>query len=52
MFFLFLGIGATAQITLPGSGGGNSGVNDEAPISSLVVVGLIAGAVYGYKKLK
>lgn len=28
-------------------------VNDEAaPISSLVVVGLIAGAAYGYKKLK
>ena len=52
MFFLFLGIGATAQITLPGSGDGNTDINDEAPISSLVVVGLIAGAVYGYKKLK
>ena len=52
MFFLFLGIGATAQITLPGSGNGNTDINDEAPISSLVVVGLIAGAVYGYKKLK
>lgn len=28
-------------------------VNDEpAPISSLVIVGLIAGAAYGYKRLK
>ena len=54
MLFLFLGMGVFAQIPLPGTGDGNNDVNDEpaAPISSLVVVGLLAGAAIGYKKLK
>ena len=55
MFFLFLGVGAIAQgpPSLPGSGGGDGlDVQDEAPITSLLIVGLIAGAAYGYKKLK
>ena len=54
MLFLFLGMGAFAQIPLPGTGDGSSDVDDEtaAPISSLVVVGLLAGAAIGYKKLK
>ena len=53
IFFLFFGIGATAQgPSLPGTGDGNNDIQDEAPISSLLIVGLIAGAAYGYKKLK
>jgi hypothetical protein len=36
-------------IPLPDAG---DDVNDEAPVSSLVVLGLVAGAVYGVKKLK
>jgi len=35
--------------TLPNN---NDDVNDEAPISSLVVLGLIAGTAFGIKKLK
>lgn len=40
-----------SQIGIPG-GGGNDDVGDEAPISSLVLLGLAAGAVFGVKKLK
>jgi hypothetical protein len=38
-----------SQIGLPNNA---DDVNDQAPISSLVVLGLVAGAVYGVKKLK
>jgi hypothetical protein len=31
---------------------GTDDTNDQAPISSLVVLGLVAGAVFGVKKLK
>ena len=31
---------------------GTPNVNDQAPISSLIALGLIAGAVYGIRKLK
>ena len=39
---------------VPGGGlpSGDDDVNDQAPISSLVVLGLVAGAVFGVKKLK
>lgn len=44
---------AYPQIGIPGSGGGGiDDVNDEAPISSLVLLGLAAGAVFGIKKVK
>jgi hypothetical protein len=36
----------------PGIGGVGDDVNDEAPLSSLVVLGLAAGAVFGVRKLK
>ena len=58
LFLLFVGTGAIAQGPgFPGSGPDGTGQQDEAPISSLVIVGLIAGgliagAAYGYKKLK
>lgn len=43
-----------SQLGVPGSpgGGGGEDVQDEAPISSLVVLGLAAGAVFGIRKLK
>jgi hypothetical protein len=40
-----------SQIPVPGTGGGPD-IEDEAPISSLVLLGLAAGAVFGVKKLK
>lgn len=43
---------ACAQVGIPGGGGGTDDVNDQAPISSLVILGMLAGAVYGAKKLK
>lgn len=42
---------AYPQIGIPG-GGGNDDVGDEAPISSLILLGLTAGAVFGVKTLK
>ena len=36
----------------PGFGGNDNNVDDTAPISSLITLGLIAGAVYGIKKMK
>lgn len=50
IFIMFLGIGAYAQFPLPGDDADTRDV--PAPISSLLVVGLIAGAALGYKKLK
>ena len=38
------------QIGFDSTGGDN--VNDEAPITSLLIVGLIAGSIYGIKKIK
>ena len=35
-----------------GPGGFDDNVNDEAPITSLLIVGLIAGSIYGIKKIK
>lgn len=51
--FFFITCFGFSQV--PGGGGlpgGTDDVPDEAPISSLVVLGLVAGAVYGVKKLK
>ena len=42
----------TAQNLPPGFGGDDNNVEDQAPISSLVALGLIAGAVYGIKKMR
>lgn len=47
-FFLMISIGYS-QPQVPGGG---DDVQDEAPISSLVVLGLVAGTVFGVKKLK
>ncbi len=38
--------------TPPAFNDGNTNVEDTAPISTLVALGLIAGAVYGIKKMK
>ena len=38
--------------TPPIFNGGDNNINDQAPISSLVALGLIAGAAYGIKKMK
>lgn len=48
--FLFTSV-SYSQPGLPGAGDG-TGQNDEAPISSLVILGLVAGAAFGIKKLK
>ena len=40
---------AYSQVSFPDN---SDDVNDEAPISSLVILGLVAGAVYGVKKLR
>lgn len=42
---------AYPQIGIPG-GGGIDNVGDEAPIASLVLLGLAAGAVFGIKTLR
>ena len=41
-----------AQGTPPVFNDGNNNVNDQAPISSLIALGLIAGAAYGIKKMR
>ncbi len=46
------GVGYSQAIPIPNSGGGNDDVQDEAPISSLVALGLIVGTAFGIKKLK
>lgn len=51
LFFLMTSVGFS-QIPIPNSGGGNDDVQDEAPISSLVALGLIVGTAFGIKKLK
>ena len=53
MFLLMLcSVNTFAQSFPPGFGGGDNNVEDTAPISSLIALGLIAGAVYGIKKMK
>lgn len=49
--FLFTSV-SYSQPGLPGAGDDGTGQNDEAPISSLVILGLVAGAAFGIKKLK
>lgn len=49
-FFFTFSFGYS-QIGIPG-GSGNDDVGDEAPISSLVLLGMVAGAIVGLKKLK
>lgn len=48
---LFITSTGYSQFGVPGSGGGDD-IQDEAPISSLVLLGLAAGAVFGVRKLK
>ena len=50
-FLLMLcSVSGYAQLPPPFPGGDN--VDDQAPISSLIALGLIAGAAYGIKKMK
>jgi hypothetical protein len=51
LFLLFVGTGAIAQPDLPGQGDG-SGQEDEAPISSLIAIGLIVGGYIGIKQTR
>ena len=48
---MFCSVRTFAQGFPPDFPGGDN-VNDQAPISSLVALGLIAGAVYGIRKMK
>ena len=41
-----------AQNLPPAFNDGNNNIEDQAPISSLVALGLIAGAAYGIKKMR
>ena len=51
-FLLMLcSVSSYAQLP-PTFNGGDNNINDQAPISSLIALGLIAGAAYGIKKLK
>ena len=51
--FLLILCSSTMFAQLPPEfNGGNNNVEDTAPISSLVALGLIAGAVYGIRKMK
>mgnify|MGYP006447335209 FL=1 len=45
---MFCSVSSYAQFPPTFPGGDN--VNDQAPISSLIALGLIAGAVYGIRK--
>ena len=50
LLLMLCSVSSYAQFPPPFPGGDN--VSDQAPISSLVALGLIAGAIYGYKKIK
>jgi len=52
LFLLFVGTGAIAQPSLPGQGSDGSGQEDEAPISSLIAIGLIVGGYLGIKQTR
>ena len=51
LLLMLCSVSSYAQLP-PGFGGDDNNVDDTAPISSLVVLGLIAGAIYGIKKMK
>ena len=51
--FLLMLCSVSSYAQLPPSfGGSNNNVEDQAPISSLVALGLIAGAAYGIRKMR
>ena len=51
-FLLMLcSVSSYAQLP-PTFNGGDNNIEDQAPISSLVALGLIAGAAYGIKKMR
>ena len=49
-FILFVGLTYAQPTNMPAGDGLD--VQDEAPITSLLLISLVAGAAYGIKKLK